>query len=118
VLFRSVVSRFGYKDLIESVVEPSRVISDQYASTRIDTKDGDIIVGRVVESDKNQIKIMVNPYEPEKLTVIKTGDIDTNTPSKVSIMPANLIDLLGRDEALDLLAYLMSRGDKNDKVFR
>ncbi len=113
-----VASRFSYKDLIDSIIDPSNVISDQYVSTRIDTKDGDVIVGRIVSSDGNEIKVMVDAYKPDQLTTVKKADIDTQKASKVSIMPANLIDTMNRDEALDLLAYIMSRGDKNDRVFK
>ena len=87
-----VASRFSYKDLVDSIVDPSRVVSDQYVSTRIDTKDGDIIVGRIVSSTDSEIQIMLDPYKPDKLRTIKKSDIDEQTVSKVSIMPENLIE--------------------------
>ena len=33
------------------------------------------------------------------------------------MMPAKLMNTLNQDEVLDLLAYLMSRGNPNDAVF-
>jgi hypothetical protein len=33
-------------------------------------------------------------------------------------MPADLLDPLNEDEVLDLLAYLLSRGNPNDPMFR
>ena len=39
-------------------------------------------------------------------------------PSKVSLMPTGLLDKLNRDEVLDLLAYLLSRGNPNDQIFQ
>ena len=38
--------------------------------------------------------------------------------SKVSPMPEGLIYMLNKDEILDLMAYLLSRGDRNHKMFR
>jgi hypothetical protein len=39
-------------------------------------------------------------------------------PSPISMMPEGLLDTLDRDEVLDLVAYLLSRGDRNDGMFR
>jgi hypothetical protein len=39
-------------------------------------------------------------------------------PSAVSVMPGDLLKPLGEDEVLDLLAYLLSRGDPKHPVFR
>jgi hypothetical protein len=38
--------------------------------------------------------------------------------SKVSMMPEGLLDSLKEEEVLDLLAYLLSRGDRDHKMFR
>src|SRR5262249_255646 len=40
--------RFSVRDLLESIVEPSKVISDQYAAVVIATSDGKTITGRIV----------------------------------------------------------------------
>ena len=39
-------------------------------------------------------------------------------PSPISMMPEGLLDTLDRDEVLDLVAYLLSRGDRNDPMFK
>ena len=39
-------------------------------------------------------------------------------PSPVSMMPEGLLDTLDRDEILDLIAYLLSRGERNDPMFK
>jgi hypothetical protein len=33
-------------------------------------------------------------------------------------MPEGLLDTLNRDEVLDLVAYLLSRGDRNNPMFK
>jgi len=33
-------------------------------------------------------------------------------------MPEGLLNMLNKDEILDLLAYLLSGGDRNNKMFR
>jgi hypothetical protein len=44
--------------------------------------------------------------------------IDTMEPSKVSMMPTGLLDTLKEDEVLDLMAFLLSRGDRKSEMFR
>lgn len=39
-------------------------------------------------------------------------------PSATSLMPENLLGALNENEVLDLLAYLLSRGDPKDAMFR
>jgi len=38
-------------------------------------------------------------------------------PSPVSMMPAKLIDSLNQEEVLDLLAYMLSKGDSKSPYF-
>ena len=38
-------------------------------------------------------------------------------PSKVSLMPPGLLNILTKDEVLDLLAYVLSGGDPKNAVF-
>ena len=45
----SVSGRFGTKDILESIIEPSKVISDQYAAQQFAMADGRVITGRVRE---------------------------------------------------------------------
>jgi len=39
-------------------------------------------------------------------------------PSSISLLPEKLLSPLGADEVLDLLAYLLSRGNSSDAMFR
>jgi hypothetical protein len=48
---------------------------------------------------------------------IAESDIAKKGTRKVSMMPPSLINSLNQDELLDLLAYLVSGGNKTDKVF-
>jgi hypothetical protein len=44
--------------------------------------------------------------------------IEEMKPSPVSMMPEGLLNTLNRDEVLDLVAYLLSRGDRTSPMFR
>lgn len=110
--------RFNLKDLTDAIVDPSKVISDQYKASVIETKDGKVITGRIVSESKETITVVIDPEVATKLVEIKKSDIEENQPSKVSLMPKDLLKTLNEDEVRDLLAYLLSRGNPNDAMFR
>lgn len=110
--------RFNLKDLTDAIVDPSKVISDQYKASTIETKAGKVITGRIVSESKDTITVVIDPENATKVAEIKKSDIETNEPSKVSLMPKDLLKTLNEDEVRDLLAYLLSRGNPNDAMFR
>lgn len=113
-----VVGRFGVRDLLESMIEPSKIISDQYAAIVVTTTDGRQIVGRVVNLAGDNMQINTDMLDPNKLVGVNRNLVESIGPSKISMMPDGLLDTLTRDEILDLVAYLYSRGDRNHKMFR
>jgi putative heme-binding domain-containing protein len=110
--------RFQLKDMAEAIVDPSKVVSDQYrASTVIDT-NGKEYTGKIVSETKDKITIVVNPEDSTKTVELLKANIDEMNPSPVSLMPKDLLKELNEDEVNDLLAYLLSRGDKNSPMFK
>jgi putative heme-binding domain-containing protein len=109
--------RFSAKDLLESVVDPSKVISDQYAAVVIRTHSGETITGRIVNLHGDALHVNVDMLNPNGQVNVKRQDIEVMQPSKLSMMPNGLLDTLQEDEALDLMAFLLSRGDRNHAMF-
>jgi putative heme-binding domain-containing protein len=109
--------RFNIEALTEAIMEPSKVISDQYRASTVATSAGKVIVGRIVSENDQQISVLTDPENSTKIVDIPKTDIDEVLPSKVSIMPADLLKPLNQDEVLDLLAYLLSRGDEKSGMF-
>jgi putative heme-binding domain-containing protein len=99
-------SRFTRKELVESIIHPSHVISSQYASKTVLTKTGRQISGLVVPGSADETVILQS--NGEKVTV-KADDIEATKPSKVSSMPEGLLDPLTLEEIADLFAYLEGR---------
>jgi putative heme-binding domain-containing protein len=95
---------------------PSKVISDQYGSKIVTKKDGSIAVGLVVESDAGVTIYNPDPSSPP--TVVKQADIESIEASPISQMPTGLINSLNAEELRDLIAYLLSGGNKRSSVFR
>ena len=46
------------------------------------------------------------------------GDSGIHPADSTSLMPADLLNELNQDEVLDLMAYLLSRGNPNDPMFK
>jgi len=57
-------------------------------------------------------------FAPNYFTDVKRSDIQSIEPSKVSMMPEGLLNSLKEDEIQDLVAFLLSRGDRRNKMFR
>jgi putative heme-binding domain-containing protein len=113
----AVSSRFSRRDILESILEPSKVLSEQYQNEVVNTKSGKTVVGRVMDETKEKIVIQPDPLSPERIE-IKKSDVESREPSKLSPMPEHLVDVLTSDEILDLIAYLESSGRKEYKAFK
>jgi hypothetical protein len=75
-------------------------------------------VGRVGNLSGEVLMVIENMFAPNDFTNVKRQDIDAIEPSKVSMMPEGLLNSLREEEVLDLFSFLLSRGDRNHKMFR
>jgi putative heme-binding domain-containing protein len=112
-----IAGRFNPRDLLESIIDPSKEVSDQYASIVIEKNDGTDVTGRIVNLSDNNVMVNANMYDPNELVRVNRRDIKSIQPSKVSMMPSGLLNVLKEDEILDLLAFLLSRGERDNKMF-
>lgn len=111
-------NRYTLRDLLENIIDPSKVISDQYESTQIDLKDGSLLVGRVMREEGGKLFVAVNPLAPTEVMEIAADTVASRKPYPISMMPPGLLNQLNEGEVLDLLAYLLSGGNPGDKVFQ
>ena len=112
----AVASRFDRRALLESIIEPSKVISEQYQNEEFNTLDGKVVIGRVVDENRTTISVQPDSLDPKRIE-IKKSDIDTRKAAKLSPMPAHLVDVLSSDDILDLIAYMESAGRKQSPAF-
>jgi putative heme-binding domain-containing protein len=110
--------RYTLRDLLENIIEPSKVISDQFGSEQIERTDGDPLVGRIVGEEGGDLLVMANPFMPDEKTRVKAATVTARRPFAQSLMPPGLINSLNPDELQDLLAYLLSGGNPADPMFR
>ncbi len=98
----NVAKRFQRKEILESVIFPSQVISDQFAAKTVVTSDGKSYTGLVGETADGVVVLQANA---EKANVAK-ADIESIVPSKTSAMPDGLFNQLTLAEIADLFAYM------------
>jgi len=111
-------TRFSTSDMLEAILEPNKVISDQYASTIFTLDDGSSVVGKLVNEDNRNYFISQNPFAPDEVKEIKKRSVMEMKISEVSIMMPNLINPLNEEELKDLMAYLISGGDESHPVYQ
>lgn len=98
----SVTRRFTRAEFLESMLFPSHTISDQYASKKVLTTSGQAITGIVIQTKQG---LTVRTSDNKEILIAK-ADVDEVLPSKVSAMPAGLLDTLTPSEIRDLLCFI------------
>ncbi|MCG2462225.1 c-type cytochrome [Flavobacteriaceae bacterium F89] len=93
------------EQILESITDPSRNIKTGYDHIRITKKNGTMIDGKMVTSNKNDITVMVVGNQEVK---IQREDIKSNEMIDNSLMPEGLISGLDQSSINDLLGYLQS----------
>jgi len=110
--------RLSVHDLIESIIEPNKVISDQYAAVTITTATGRVVTGRIVNLAGDTLLINTDMLDPDAITKVRRDDIESQETSKISMMPAGLLDTCTAEEVKDLIAFLLSKGDRKGPMFK
>jgi putative heme-binding domain-containing protein len=99
----TVTSRFQRREILESILHPSQVISDQYAGKTVTTVDGKIVVGLVAPAPDGSLVVL--QANAQKVTIPK-ADVENIAPSKQSTMPDGLLNTLALQDVADLFAYM------------
>jgi putative heme-binding domain-containing protein len=95
--------------MLESILTPSKVVAENYRNLQIGTRDGRVVVGRVVvEGDyrSQTLKVATEPLAPATIVEIDKREIETSRESETSPMPTGLLDSFELADILDLLAFL------------
>lgn len=109
----SVAKRFTRREILESILYPSHVISDQYASKAVTTKKGLQYVGIVAPGAGGELTVL---QSDGKKVIVSGDDVEDVTLSRASAMPDGLLNNLTLEEIADLFAYLMT--PPNQRVTR
>lgn len=101
----SIAKRFTRKEILQSLLYPSHVISSQYVAKTLLLTDGRQLSGIVAPGPEGEQVVLKS--DGEKVSVPEQ-EIDEVHPSNVSAMPVALLDELSLEQIADLFAYLNS----------
>lgn len=104
-------------NILRSIVEPSIEIDAKYRSFRFLLDSGKIVIGTIVEETDSQFKVLVDPLAMREPMVIEKDEIEQQAESKVSIMPAGLLNKLTEEEVVDLIVYVFAKANPKHAIY-
>jgi putative heme-binding domain-containing protein len=105
-------------EILKDILDPSFRINEKYQSYVFALDSGKTVTGLVLEEKGDIIKVIENPLAKAEPIVLKKSEIAAREKSPTSLMPKGLLDKLTREEILDLIAYVASKGDAKHKWFQ
>lgn len=103
----TIASRFKKKDVLESILWPSKIISDQYQSEMFELDDKTIVTGVIVRETPAAVLVRTSD-NPDKPVVLQKAKITTRAASTVSLMPEGLFDGYTQEDIANLLAFVLA----------
>jgi putative heme-binding domain-containing protein len=97
--------RLTKRQILESLLDPSKDIDPKYAAYLIELEAGRQLSGLVVARDATSLTVR---DAQGKDTRVPLADVAAQVPSRKSLMPDHLLRDLTAEQAADLLAYLAS----------
>lgn len=112
-----VSARFGRRDLLDHILNPSKVVDEKFRFVTVVRTDGRTVTGSLEGEDDERIILRPSPLAPE---VVETGKslVRSRSVSEVSPMPASLLNALKAEQILDLLAFIEAGGDPAKANFK
>jgi putative heme-binding domain-containing protein len=110
--------RYSAQDFIDQVFHPSKEINEQFVPIVLTKTDGETVTGVIVNLNGDTVSVntdLSNPFQQER---VDRKEVESIEPSKISTMPSGLLNILEKDEILDLIAYVLSQGNADHNYFK
>jgi len=92
------------------ILPPPNSIKQGYETVIVKRKGGELVSGTLQR--RTDTALLIREPAGEVISV-PNGDVEKLDTSPVSLMPPGLTDRLRRDELIDLMRFLTSRGKKD-----
>jgi putative heme-binding domain-containing protein len=109
--------RYSPHDLLDQIINPSKVINEQFAPIVVTKNNGEVMTGVVVNLSGDGVTINTDLSDPNQRINVDRKEVKSIELSPVSPMPPMLLNMLKKEEVLDLLAYVLSGGNKEHPMF-
>ncbi|MFT5523467.1 MAG: putative heme-binding domain-containing protein [Pirellulaceae bacterium] len=105
-----VAKRYKGQKIVQQILSPSSEINKNFQTYQFLLLNGKAINGVVVKEEPDEYHLLTNLLAPALVTIIAKKDVDEKIASKISSMPAGMVDVLTKDEIGDLVNFLESGG--------
>jgi putative heme-binding domain-containing protein len=102
---------YSKTELLEEINEPSLRIKASMNGTKITKKDGEVLLGRIVGTDRDLIRLMVIG---NRIIDIPRAEIQSEEPFEKSLMYSGLLSGMTGEETEALLSYLINLKEVNE----
>jgi putative heme-binding domain-containing protein len=99
----------GLDRILEDVLDPNRNVDQAFRATQIVTTDGRVIVGLALRRE-GAVQVIADATGKE--VRVPVSDVDEQSVSLLSPMPANVADILPEADFYHLVAYLLEQRQK------
>lgn len=99
----TVVSRFRRRDILEAIMYPSKVVSDQYSGVELDLDDLSTVTGMV--ASENDTAITIITINGERIEVPKSSILERRVVHE-SMMPEGLLATMSLNDLIALINFL------------
>lgn len=105
-------------EVLEHILNPAKKIDEKYQSWTFELDSGKTLTGMIMEEAGGVVKVIENPLAKTDTLDLPVTSIESRSKLPTSLMPKGLLDQLTRDEILDLMAYVIAKGDKAHPAFK
>lgn len=106
------VKKLKGEQLLRQMLEPSGEINEKYRTYQFQLGDGRVVAGVVVKEEPTEYHVVANLLLPQAVTRVMKSQVEEKIASKISPMPEGLLNVLTKEEILDLTAFVESGGLK------
>ena len=102
---RDVGRRYRKREILEQIVYPSKSVDEQFQLHQVETGDGRVLVGLLVQESAEQVTLR---DAGGKDHIVARGEIEFRSRAPKSLMPEQQLSDLTAQQAADLLEFLAS----------
>ena len=110
--------RYSPHDLLDQIINPSKVINEQFVPIVVTKNNGETVTGVVVNLNGDSVQLNTDASDPNQRVGVDRKEVKSIELSTVSPMPPMLLSMLTQEEILDLVAYVLSGGDRTNAAFK
>ncbi|HVU88957.1 MAG TPA: HEAT repeat domain-containing protein [Pirellulales bacterium] len=101
----------GLDRLLEDTLDPSRNVDQAFRTTLINTTGGNVISGLLLR-EEGEVLVLADAQGKE--IRLPRGEVEERSLSKLSPMPANVVDLIPEADYYNLLGFLLEQKQKTE----